>query len=267
VNGGATDLLPFDPSGGDPGDWASTVTGDSFESYTSTDVVNSISPTDVRLLDVLGYNVGAAPATGQIPGAPIGVTYGPPDNYLISDQTTGGIWQTAGTSYSGPVAGLTSDIIIATRDNINVTVETPNVFIHTGSGEDAINASNVTGNNILDGSTGSNFLLGGSGDDTFFVDDRASSADLWSTVINFHAGDAATVFGVTPADFNLAWSNNQGTAGFTGLTLHAVAAGKSEASLTLTGYTTADLTNGKLAVSFGVEPDNSGPYMLIQSLT
>ena len=31
----------------------------------------------------------------------------------------------------------------------------------------------------------------------------AATADIWSTVSNFHSGDAATVFGVTQADFNL----------------------------------------------------------------
>jgi hypothetical protein len=37
------------------------------------------------------------------------------------------------------------------------------------------------GNNVLDGSTGSNFLVGGSGHDTFFIDDRAATSDIWST--------------------------------------------------------------------------------------
>jgi serralysin len=74
---------------------------------------------------------------------------------------------------------------------------------------------------VLDGGTGSNFLSGGSGTDTFFVDDRSASADIWSTVSGFHAGDAATIWGVAPQDFGLAWMDGQGTPGFTGLTLHA----------------------------------------------
>ena len=87
--------------------------------------------------------------------------------------------------------------------------------------------------------------------DTFFVDDRGPSADIWSTVNNFHAGDGATVWGVTPQDFQLSWHDDEGAAGFTGLTLHATASGKPTASLTLVGYTSADLNNGKLSVSFG----------------
>jgi Ca2+-binding RTX toxin-like protein len=42
---------------------------------------------------------------------------------------------------------------------------------------------------VLDGGTGSNFLTGGTGNDTFFVDDRALGSVIWDTVNNFHAGD------------------------------------------------------------------------------
>ena len=42
----------------------------------------------------------------------------------------------------------------------------------------------------------SNFLVGGvlinHTIDTFFVDDRGPTSDIWSTVDNFHSGDAAT---------------------------------------------------------------------------
>ena len=44
------------------------------------------------------------------------------------------------------------------------------ISLDGGTGEDAINVSNVNGNNVLNGSTGSSFLQGGTGDDAFFVD-------------------------------------------------------------------------------------------------
>ena len=75
--------------------------------------------------------------------------------------------------------------------------------MHSGGGEDAIAVA--SGTNVLDGGTGSNFLTGGSGTDTFFVDDRGPTADIWSTVNGFHAGDAATIWGVAPQDFTLSW--------------------------------------------------------------
>jgi serralysin len=127
--------------------------------------------------------------------------------------------------------------------------------------------SNAGGNNVLDGSIGSNFLTGGSGNDTFFLDDRIVTADIWSTVIGFHACDSATVWGVTPADFTLSKSDNQGAVGYTGRTFGFTATGKPNASLTLAGYTSADLSDGRLVVTYGTTPDQSGlpgsTYMLI----
>jgi hypothetical protein len=111
---------------------------------------------------------------------------------------------------------------------------------------------------VLDGGTGSNFLTGGIGDDTFFVDDRGAAAPIWSTVNNFHPGDAATIWGVTPSDFDLSWVNGQGATGYTGLTLHATAAGVPTASLTLAGFTRAALYDGEITVSFGSTAATNG---------
>jgi Ca2+-binding RTX toxin-like protein len=156
---------------------------------------------------------------------------------------------------------LQNQYISTGNDSLNVTATTPDWFIHTGSGTDAISTS--SGTNVLDGGTGSNFLVGGTGADTFFVDDRAASADIWSTVVGFHQADAATIWGATPQDFNLAWVDGQGAAGYTGLTLHATAPSSPTASLTLTGYTHADLTNGRLTVQFGTDAASGSAYMYI----
>jgi len=193
----------------------------------------------------------------------VGGTIPSATNFLITNMTTGVSSAVAGEVYSGPVAGLQHQYITVTTDNLNIAATSPNTFIHTGSGMDAIDVSKVGGNNVLDGSTGSNFLVGGAGNDTFFVDDRAAAADIWSTVVNFHAGDAATLFGVQAAGFALDWADNQGAAGATGLTLHATAAGKPIASLTLAGYSTADLSNGRLTTSFGGDPSSGSEYMYI----
>jgi serralysin len=147
------------------------------------------------------------------------------------------------------VAGLQNESINVTPDSLNISVSTPNWFIYASGPNDALAAS--SGINVLEGGTGSNFLTSGSGSDTFYVDDRNPAAAIWSTLNNFHAGDAATVWGVTPQDFNLAWVDGQGAAGYTGLTLHATDPGKPTASLTLVGYTQADLSNGRLSVMFG----------------
>jgi hypothetical protein len=154
--------------------------------------------------------------------------------------------------------------------NSNVTALVPNTFIHAGSGEDAVDVSHVGGTNVLDGAGGSHFMVGGTGPssfDTFFVEDSTfsqSSSDIWSTVVNFHAGDAATTFGVTQAGFTTAWVDGQGAAGYTGLTLHVTAPGVPTVSLTLSGYTTAALTNGTLTTSYGTENDGT-PYLYIHA--
>jgi hypothetical protein len=177
----------------------------------------------------------------------------------VVNETTGKVYQSVGEPYTGPVAGISNDIILITSDNINVTALSGNVFIKSGSGDDGLNVAAANGNNILDGSTGSNFLTGGTGNDTFYVDARQLTANVWSSVVNFHAGDSATVWGVTAADFNLTWLPNEGATGFTGLTGVFVAAGNApEAAITLAGYTEADLTNGRLTVTFGKTDDLPG---------
>jgi Ca2+-binding RTX toxin-like protein len=189
----------------------------------------------------------------------------------VTDITTGVTTTPALSPYSGPVAGLAGDFILVTSDNVNVTATTPNVFIslNGSSGEDAISVAEVNGNNVLNGSTGSSFLYGGSGNDTFFVDDRnpPAGSSIWSSVVGFHSGDNATVWGVTPNDFTLSWVDGQGAAGYTGLTLHASAAGKPTASLTLAGLTSADLSDGALTVTYGTTAAAGGVpgsnYMLI----
>jgi V8-like Glu-specific endopeptidase len=177
------------------------------------------------------------------------------------DTTTGQSLPATAQSYTGPVAGLQDQYVNITSDSLNIGVNTPNWFIHSGSGIDAIAVN--SGTNVLDGGIASNFLTGGSGTDTFFVDDRGPTADIWSTVAGFHAGDAATLWGVTPQDFGLAWVDGQGAAGFTGLTLHATASGRPTASLTLAGYTQADMASGRLSVSFGTDPASGSAYMFV----
>ena len=193
----------------------------------------------------------------------VAATPPPISNFLLTNTTTGVASTAAGETYTGPVNGLRNQYIYLGTDNLNITAATPNAFIRTGSGTDAIDVSRVGGANVLDGSTGSNYLVGGIGNDTFFVDDRVAAADIWSTVVNFHKGDAATIFGVTSSAFAFDWEDNQGAAGATGLTLHATAPGKPVASITLAGYTKADLGNGNLGISFSSDTTGMNSYMYI----
>jgi len=197
------------------------------------------------------------------------------EQYLVTNMTTGvSDWQN-GQAYSGPVATLKNEFIDITTDNVNVTATKPNNFIHTGSGDDAIDVSLLQGigggTNVLDGGGGSNFLVGGTASssiDSFFVDHRGATATTWSTVSNFHRGDAVTIYGVK-SNFFQDWDDNRGAEGYKGFTFHEFDYGLLTpsgpgVSVTLVGYTRDDLTNGRLSVSFGNDPASGSDYMYIK---
>ena len=261
-----------------------TATGYAYQGNTLTllngnDVVDTVklNAAPTFTVDQVGSDVSVffnQQSTGtqlpQFPNPPFPPPY-TPERFDITDVTTGLTMTSAGEAYpdTGPVPGLDWQLIDITPDKLNITSAVPNVFIHSGTNDDALDVSRVNGSNVLDGSTGSNFLRGGSGTDQFYVDDRKPMADIWSTVAGFHAGDTATIWGITPQDFTIKTLDNQGAAGFTGLTWQITADGQKNANLTLAGYTTDDLSNGKLSVAFGRTPDLANlpgsDYMLIQA--
>ena len=227
---------------------------------TPTTTVFNVSATDK-------INQTVSDSTTQV------VTAVPPTKFVITDNTAHNTYAVGGT-LPPPSTGISYQYIVQTdnpalsANNLNITALNSGVFIHTGSGTDAIDVSSVGGKNILDGGTNSNFLTGtlaGKGTATFFVDTRNAAADIWDTVANFHAGDAVTVFGITPTSKAIAWVDNQGTGSATGLTLHATQAGTPTDSFTLAGYTTADLSNGRLGTVYGTEPDGT-PYLYVVGL-
>jgi Ca2+-binding RTX toxin-like protein len=158
--------------------------------------------------------------------------------------------------YTGPVDGLTEQFIDITPDSLNIVATTPNVFLRSGSGMDGLTVT--SGDNVLDGSTGSNFLIGGIGHDTFYMDDRNPVAPIFSTIVNFHQGDNATVWGVNASDFTMIVMDNQGAEGAKGLDLLFSKAGQPDVSFVLAGYSSADLTNGRLSLSYGHTGDWHG---------
>jgi probable HAF family extracellular repeat protein len=224
--------------------------------FTSVDMQGATN-TYLYGINNLGEKVGAF-IDGN--GNTYGFSVSPSPDIAVFDTTRSVSFLPITDQYSGPVAGLDQEYIYPGHDSVNMTVSSHDWFLKGGAGDDAIQA--FAGYNVLDGGTGSNFLTGGSGTDTFFVDDRGPPADIWSTVTGFHMLDDATIFGIVPAanNSNFQWVDNQGAAGFTGLTLHVLQPNAPTASLTLAGYTTADLSNGRLNVGFGTEPDGT-PFM------
>ncbi len=96
------------------------------------------------------------------------------------------------------------------------------VFLHSGDGSDIMQV--YSGRNVLSAGGGSNFLVGGTGDDTFFANATAG-VPSWNAIVNFHAGDLFSVIGWTPGVSSASWTDGNGTA-LTGATLHIDLTGK-----------------------------------------
>ncbi len=164
-----------------------------------------------------------------------------------------------GAFYAGPVAGLAYEFIAGAGSDVIQGTKRGD-FINLKAGTDAVDGAE--GDDVLDGGTGSNFLSGGAGLDTFFVDAREIAEPTWSTVVDLQAREATTFWGLNSADFVLSWTDGLGALGYQGLTLQAEAAGVS-ASLTLNGYSKADLDAGRLVTVFGYEPVSGSDYLYI----
>jgi Ca2+-binding RTX toxin-like protein len=189
----------------------------------------------------------------------------PDDQYTLSggdrqvdytNMTTGQSSTPFMMPYDGPVIGLQEQFVAITPDNLNIAAATPNVFLHSGSGMDGLTA--YSGDNVLDGGSGSNFLIGGIGNDTFYMDDRNPDSPVLSTIVNFHQGDAATVWGVNASGFKMITMDDQGAAGAKGVDLLFSKPGQPDVSFILAGYTKDDLTSGKLNLAYGHTADWNG---------
>ena len=169
--------------------------------------------------------------------------YSPTVGYI--DPTSGkqGYAALSPVAAGGP-STLDWQYIWASPDGVSMIANAPNTFLHGGSGSDALVAT--AGQNVLDGGPGSNFLTGGPGNDTFFTDARPSST-VWSTLLNFHAGDAATLWGYVPGVSSYSWDPGlSGAQGATGATLRANIVGGAgqtgngvDASITFAGMSVA----------------------------
>jgi hypothetical protein len=239
-----------------------------------------------------GDTVTVGASTIQLDAAPAGYVYGiygdahggeqvlltptfnDPSNFSFTDVTTQTSGQAAGQDYRSangsppPVDYLQRQYIDAesSNDKLAIRANVPNAFIKGGLNSDALMAD--FGSNVLDGGAGSNFLIGGNGADggidTFFVDARDPSTITWDTIVGFHHGDQATIFGFTSAS-TLPLTASDGAAGFTGVTIHSEVDGAGTgvtASMTFAGI---DLATAQqhFVYSTGVLPGNVG-YLLIQ---
>ncbi len=204
----------------------------------------------------------AATSAGTAP-TPASPSVTDPANFSWTDTTTNTPGSSAGTAYAGGVSYLQWQYLWAGQDSVNITASLPDVFIQGGPGNDALTAEG--GSNVLDGGLGSNFLVGASGADggadTFFLDGRGG-ATTWDTLVNFHGGDAVTLWGFVPGQSTMAWSDDQGSAGYQGATLHASFTGVSvNGSVTFAGVSLAN-AQSEFTTSSGVA--GGIPYLYVK---
>ena len=178
----------------------------------------------------------------------------PVNSFLFTDTSAGTSGITRGDAYAGPVAGLQRQYIWPSTHGAAIAATVGSVFLHGGTGDDALQAS--SGTNVLDGGTGSNFLVGATGadggTDTFFVDERGGGV-TWSTVVNFHHGDAVTVFGFQDGVSTRPWTATEGATGYQGATIHSELGGAGtgiNGSVTFAGISQAD-AQAKFTVTTG----------------
>jgi FG-GAP-like repeat len=63
IDGGATNLNNFNTNpSGDFGDWASSAGNDSWRAFSDSGVINAVTETDLRFLDVIGFDLAGAPS-------------------------------------------------------------------------------------------------------------------------------------------------------------------------------------------------------------
>jgi hypothetical protein len=147
------------------------------------------------------------------------------------------------TVYSWTSNVSADQYVNVTTLSLNIPAAASNSFITTGSGNNVINVNSVGGNN------------------TFVISAASGTQDTVSTIIGFHTGDSATIKGVDLTDFKKTVTDNAGLAGATGLGLSFSAPGHPTTELVLVGYSSADLSNGRLNVSSG---ETSGvPFVTI----
>ncbi len=191
-----------------------TVTTDAFGAWQFDSSILSAGPHTLVASETNG-----AGATGS--ADPLTVTL-PDSRFVLTDTVASTMGSFFGSTYTGPVSYLLAAYGYSGPDGVVLSAKVANVFIHSGAGEDALEA--VAGSNVLDGGGGSNWLVGASGSDggtdTFFVD-GSGGENTWDTVLNFHVGDALTLWGFNATTGTTQWTDNMGTTGYTGATLSA----------------------------------------------
>ena len=166
-------------SGGDTGDWASSMGNDSFNAFASPGVVSSLSSFDLTLLDALGWDPTGSVAPPPPPSPPTGVAVSALAktiaNALAAAAPLATIVQTGGTSgdsYSYTLGGAGAGAFTLSTAN-NIAQLSSGVAGLAGSTTGTLYALTVTANDLTLGVsspvTAVDVIVGTDGSDTISV--------------------------------------------------------------------------------------------------
>jgi hypothetical protein len=245
INASGIVFSPILTGGGDPDATVSIAEGQNTVGSAQADAAGAWSFDPSKLAPgvhtLVASETNAAGNTGTS-GTPLIV---PDPNFSLTNVSAATAGLVFGTDYTGPVSYLQKQYAYTGPNNVVIGARVANVFIYSGSGDDALAAS--AGSNVLDGGSGSNWLVGASGadggTDTFFLDAQGGQA-TWDTLLNFHAGDMLTLWGFDAASGSINWLNDLGASGYRGATLQANLGNGSTAPalVTFDGLTTSNAT-------------------------
>jgi len=204
-------------------------------------------------------------AQHSIEAGPPEVGFGRPngfDFFQVVDQTTQQVFLAEGIAYSGPggpgtLTQISQQFVDITTDNLNITSDGPRTFIHSGAGDDVLQATPLSSSNqgsghIFNAAGGSNVLIGNDGVNGF-KDILMADADPTKSVTNlfqgFESGDDIVVRGLTLQDFTYSATDNAARTQLQ-ITATQIANPAIETSIMVSGFTTQDLSNGKLIMGF-----------------
>lgn len=195
VNGGATNLDNFNTNpNGDYGDWASSAGNDSFSAFASPGVVDAISQTDLRELDVLGWDLGSS---GSTPSTPPSTPPAKPDLTISKFAFTGAHFSyEVDNTGAGAAGASTAGIYVSTSPNgassLAGTINTPALAAGGADTESGV----MTWGNTTTG--------------TFYVSVSADTKNVVaeSNESNNHSGQIALVIGNSASNALTGTSSN-----------------------------------------------------------
>jgi hypothetical protein len=231
VNGGVTNLDNFNnnPSG-DYGDWAASAGNDAYLAFTSSGTVDTVSPADLQLMEVLGYT-------------PASSTSAPPQTATVIANAVApsGTWNLDGTATAGSTVTLYNG---TTQVGTTKADSSGNWTAPTAASTASVDTLTATSS----GATSRAWIEGTAGNDTFSF---ASQALLDSPARILGNGGVDTILMTSPvtltdADFaNASGVQTLALTGASGVTLggNAATAGITTV-VTGTGMTTVADSNG-----------------------